>query len=334
MRTALVMAALLLLATCADRNEVPPDLAPPAENLVWPQPPAPARVKYLFTFGKPEDLGFTRSIFGRLWSLVAGEDSREMIRPYAIAVDGDVVAIADPGAHVVHLYDLRQREYRRIEAAGEDALVSPVGIAFGNDRLFVADSVLERVFVFDRSGKLALTIEGLSRPTGLAFDPVAKRLYVADTLAHKVDVFDTDGAKLFSFGRRGIGEGEFNYPTHVSIWGNRLYVNDTMNFRVQSFMLDGSPLASFGSHGDGSGDLAQPKGVAVDAAGHIYVADTLFNRVQIFDPNGVFLLAFGGEGIGAGLFWLPAGVFIAENRIFVADSYNRRIQVFEYLGEV
>lgn len=334
MRAAILIAVLSLLTACSGRDEVPPDLAPPAENLVWPQPPSPARIRYLFTFREPEDLGFTRSFFGRLWSFVAGEESRAMIRPYAIAVDGDAVAIADPGARVVHLYDLRQRTYDRIEEAGDDSLVSPVGIAFGAGRLFVADSVRARVFIFERSGKLISTIENMTRPTGLAFDPAAKRLYVADTLEHKIDVFDADGTKLFSFGRRGVADGEFNYPTHMSIWGGRLYVNDTMNFRIQSFALDGSHLATFGSLGDGSGDLAQPKGVAADAAGHIYVADTLFNRVQIFDPSGTFLLAFGGEGIGAGLFWLPAGIFIAENRIYVADSYNRRVQVFEYVGGV
>ncbi len=334
MKTALALIALLLAVACDRFDEAPPDLAPPAEDLVWPQPPEPARIRFLFAFREPEDLGFTRSIFGRLWSLIAGEDSREMVRPYAIAVDGGEVAIADPGARVVHLYDLQQREYGRIEKAGDDALASPVGIAFGDGRLYVADSVLARVFVFDRSGKLLQTIGDMKRPTGLAFDPATKRLYVADTLKHEIDVFDAGGTKLFSFGSRGVAAGEFNYPTHMSIWDSRLYVNDTMNFRIQSFALDGSPLSVFGSHGDGSGDLAQPKGVAADAAGHIYVADTLFNRVQIFDPSGALLLAFGGEGIGAGQFWLPAGVFIDESRVYVADSYNRRIQVFEYIGGV
>ncbi|MBN4061009.1 6-bladed beta-propeller, partial [bacterium AH-315-I18] len=33
-----------------------------------------------------------------------------------------------------------------------------------------------------------------------------------------------------------------------------------------------------------------------------------------------------------GEFWLPTHIFIdANNRIWIADSYNRRIQVLDYL---
>ncbi|MCB0316650.1 MAG: 6-bladed beta-propeller, partial [Calditrichaeota bacterium] len=36
------------------------------------------------------------------------------------------------------------------------------------------------------------------------------------------------------------------------------------------------------------------------------------------------------QGRGAGEFWLPAGIYIdAANRIYVADTYNSRIQMFQ-----
>jgi hypothetical protein len=42
---------------------------------------------------------------------------------------------------------------------------------------------------------------------------------------------------------------------------------------------------------------------------------------------------FGSRGQKPGQFWLPTGLFIGrDNRIFVADSYNSRIQIFEYAG--
>ncbi|MFQ5773640.1 MAG: 6-bladed beta-propeller [Kiloniellaceae bacterium] len=323
---------LALLASCSGAVEAPSELATPSEPLVWPPPPEQPRIKFLYAFREPKDLGFRVSLFGRLWDLIAGEETREMIRPYALAVDQNSVAVADPGARVVHLYDMRAQEYARIEKAGGDVLVSPVGVALGPERIYVADSALGKVFAFGPEGALAFTIEGLRRPTGLAYDAGANRLYVADTLAHRIVVFDDGGEKLFSFGRRGTGRKEFNYPTHISVSADRLYVNDTMNFRLQVFDLDGAFRASFGTHGDGSGDLAQPKGVAVDAEGDVYLVDALFNRVQIFDSNGRFLLAFGAEGTNVGSFWLPSGMFIARDRIYVADSYNRRVQVFQFLG--
>jgi hypothetical protein len=57
--------------------------------------------------------------------------------------------------------------------------------------------------------------------------------------------------------------------------------------------------------------------------------------VQIFTPDGQILMAFGQEGNGPGQFWLPAGIFIDDrNRIYVADSYNKRIQIFDLLEEI
>jgi hypothetical protein len=56
--------------------------------------------------------------------------------------------------------------------------------------------------------------------------------------------------------------------------------------------------------------------------------------VQIFDATGTLLLDFGAEGRDPGQFWLPAGICIdAHNRIWIADTYNRRVQVFDYLPE-
>ena len=73
---------------------------------------------------------------------------------------------------------------------------------------------------------------------------------------------------------------------------------------------------------------------AVDPDGRIYVVDAIFDTVQIFDRNGEFLLNFGSSGTRDGMFWLPTGIYVDDNyRIYVSDSYNKRLQVFEYLGD-
>jgi hypothetical protein len=55
--------------------------------------------------------------------------------------------------------------------------------------------------------------------------------------------------------------------------------------------------------------------------------------VQVFNREGDLLYYFGNRGTGAGEFQLPAGLFIDHNdRIFVVDSFNRRVQVFHYYG--
>ena len=331
-RWPILLVVLALVATCAPAGDELERQAALYETIVWPEPPQQARIRLVGVFGEPEDLGIRQSFLSRFWGWIAGAQARDMVRPYAIAVDGDRLAVADPGVGAVHLFDTAGGDYARIEWAGERLLLSPVGVAFAGEALYVADSALGEILVFDAKGELIRTIEGVERPTGLAWDPRAGRLYVTDTLSHSVVVLDADGKRLFEFGGRGTGDGEFNYPSHLALAGGRLYVNDTMNFRLQSFDLDGNFVSSFGSHGDGTGDFAQPKGVGLDSEGHIYVVDALFNRVQIFDEGGALLLAFGGDGGAPGEFWLPSGMHIAKDRIYVADSYNRRVQIFQFLG--
>ena len=57
----------------------------------------------------------------------------------------------------------------------------------------------------------------LQRPTGLARDAASGLLFVADTYAHDIKVFDANGALVRVIGRRGDGDGEFNFPTHLAL---------------------------------------------------------------------------------------------------------------------
>jgi hypothetical protein len=102
---------------------------------------------------------------------------------------------------------------------------------------------------------------------------------------------------------------------------------------VQILDEQGHFLGKFGRHGDGSGDIARHKGVATDSFGHVYVVDALLPALQVFRDDGQLLLSVGGMGRAPGEFWLPTGVFIGDdNMIYVADSYNQRVQMFRYVG--
>jgi hypothetical protein len=53
--------------------------------------------------------------------------------------------------------------------------------------------------------------------------------------------------------------------------------------------------------------------------------------VQAFDRQGRLLYYFGQKGTGPGEFQLPTGLEIDRNdRIYVVDSFNHRIEVFHY----
>lgn len=303
------------------------------EPLVWPKPPAQARVRYLRSVSGPQDLGIAKPFFQRLLNALAGTGAEHFVRPTGVAAQGGVLYVADPGAQALWILDSARGRYVKVEAVGATALVSPVAVALGPDGgVFLADSGLKKVFLLSRDGGLVRTAaqEELERPAGLAYDPASQELYVVDSAKHRIAVFGPHGELVRTWGQGGDQRGEFNHPTHIALDpAGTLRVTDALGFRIQSFDRGGGFLGTFGRSGDGSGDLASPKGVATDSGGHVYVVDALFDAVQIFEPDGSYLVAFGEGGTQPGQFWLPGGIFIdAQDQIYVADAYNQRIQVF------
>lgn len=300
-----------------------------------PASPARARVDYLRTVPSVREFTRPRSFFKRLINFVVGqpEGKPEIVRPYSTALDSTGrLLVADPGMRGVHIYDFEKQKYQFLKRANKQDLVSPIAVACDtNDDIYVSDSVLAIIAVFDSRGRFLRSIGGgqARRPTGMALDSTARRLYVADSLRHQILVLGLDGALLQSIGRRGTAPGEFNFPTALTLSAGKLYVVDAMNFRVQTLTTGGAFVSSFGRLGTESGDLNRPKGIAADSEGNLYIADALFETVQVFDPAGRLLYYFGSGGQKPGQFQLPSGIFVdGRNMIYVADSYNRRVQVF------
>jgi tripartite motif-containing protein 71 len=90
--------------------------------------------------------------------------------------------------------------------------------------------------------------------------------------------------------------------------------------------------------------LSAVRGLAVDQQGNLYVVDCESNRIQKLDSEGKFITAWGSEGSGDGEFLLwfirdasrrPVGdvAVDAQGHVYVADSGNSRIQVFDSEGQ-
>jgi DNA-binding beta-propeller fold protein YncE len=173
----------------------------------------------------------------------------------------------------------------------------------------------------------------LTSPTDAEIDPTGSRLFVADSPAHKIVVFDAKTAEVVStFGRRGNGDGEFNYPTSLAFdpEGN-LFVVDQLNARVQMFEADGEYVDQFGERGLGFGNLNRPKDIAIDETGFIYVTDFAFNNVQLFDVDFALLTFVGSGGTTPGKFHGASGVAVRGDEFAVVDQLGRRVQVFRFI---
>jgi DNA-binding beta-propeller fold protein YncE len=312
--------------------------APIARPIVWPAPPETARIKYLGQISTEKDLHGAVSWSEGLGQLIFGQkEIGVLVNPYAVALDGENrLFVADTSGSVIHLMDLKTRWYKQLSVlADSEKLATPVALAIVDQQLFVADSSLAKICVFDREGRFQFSFgqERLKRPSGVAYWPQGEKVYVSDTSRHVVDVFSRSGEFIYEIGDRGLKPGQFNFPTQLWVdYSGRLYVSDTLNYRIQVFTSEGKFLFTFGRQGDRPGNFAHPCGVATDSLGNIYVTDRQYENVQIFDRDGHILMAFGQEGTDIGQFWLPAGICIdSRNRIYIADSFNKRIQVFQLL---
>lgn len=285
-----------------------------------------------------------RGFWNKLVDIIAGApDYHSLVRPYSIVADSHGrVIVTDPGAQGVHIFDFAQQKYKFLQHnARNNPMRTPQCVAVdAQDNIYVTDSDIGVIFVFESSGKFLRAIGSLKggegyfkRPTGIAVDSIAQQIYVTDTLRDQVFVLDMQGTVLKTIGSRGDGPGEFNLPTELRLDGPNLVVVDAMNFRVQVFDRSGVFQYSIGKIGDSTGAMFRPKAVSVDSEGHLYVVDALWGVVQVFNQQGQLLYYFGAKGTHAGQFQLPAGVFIDRNdHVYVVDSFNRRIQVFQYVG--
>ena len=106
-----------------------------------------------------------------------------------------------------------------------------------------------------------------------------------------------------------------------------LFIADACTHRIDVFDPDGHFLRSFGKPGRAAGELTYPYGLAMLADGTLMVAEFGNNRLQRFDQAGNSLGIFGTIGRGPGELQYPWAVAGAQDRVFVLDSGNNRVQV-------
>ena len=146
-------------------------------------------------------------------------------------------------------------------------------------------------------------------------------------------VFDQTGQLKNTIGSRGSGDGQFSFPSGISIKGDVLYVADTVNNRVQKLTSSGKFLHKFGQHGSGQGQFNQPMAVIIDSNNKLIVSDNNNHRIQIFNENGSWLLTIDGKGSGNHSFQFPWGLALdPQGNIHVAAHGSNTIKVFTKEG--
>jgi DNA-binding beta-propeller fold protein YncE len=231
-----------------------------------------------------------------------------------------------------------KRVVRYIVGRAPASIVSPYGIATDSQgRLYVVDTFLKRVHVFDASGNQYSFFPAdstmLASPVGIAIDK-GGIIYITDSKRAVVYIFEDNGNKFLST----IGGGIFKRPTGIAVnhKTSELLVVDTLQSRVFRFDLSSLlPKGSFGADGATEGLFHYPTNIFVTGTGDIIVSDALNFRIQVFSPEGRFRFTFGRMGDAPGTFSRPKGVAAdSDGNLYVVDALFDNIPVFDKMGRL
>ncbi|GAV20678.1 tripartite motif-containing protein 71 [Mariprofundus micogutta] len=170
-------------------------------------------------------------------------------------------------------------------------------------------------------------------------------VYVTDVRNKRVQKFTADGDFILAF-----GQALFEKPAGIATGQDgTIWVTDYDLDRILHFDGNGQLIAVWGEAGEEPGLFASPVDVAVNSSGLVYVVDQYHHRIQQFTPEGLFIRNWGRKGkvnvVSSALnflrpddhedeFYYPSRIAIgSDDRVYVSDSYNNRVQVFTSEGD-
>ena len=243
-------------------------------------------------------------------------------RPHdlVLSADGTLLYVADMNHNEIKVVDAATLTV--VGAFGAQDLSRPHDLDFDPEgRLLVADTGNSRLVVYAVTGPRGVRVDaigtGLNWPEGVAADRNGD-IYATNVGAG--NVVRLRGGRVEASGGSGTGRGEFIRPHDIAVGRDgRVYVADPGNNRIQVLDASLQPLAVL--------DLGfnEPKYFDLAADGLLYVADQHNNVIKVVDDRSALIATF-----GEGLLNLPEGVEVDGTRIWVSDTYNNRVVLFEW----
>ncbi|HLE63533.1 MAG TPA: thioredoxin-like domain-containing protein, partial [Pyrinomonadaceae bacterium] len=251
-------------------------------------------------------------------------DRASFYRPQGMALDGDVLYVADTANNLIRQVDLKTRSVTTIAGTGK------------------------QMREYFQTG-LAPTVS-LSSPWDLQL--VGRALYIAMAGPHQIWKLDLDKKEVSTFAGSGrearldgpVLEAGFAQPSGLAASGNTLYVADSESNIIRAIDLVskevktvvGGDLFEFGDQ-DGKGDdvrLQHPLGLFTHGE-KILIADTYNHKIKELDPHErtvKTLLGTGKPGQAEGssaTFYEPGGLSVANGTLFIADTNNHAIRAID-----
>ncbi len=257
-------------------------------------------------------------------------DKAQFDHPQGMELDGNLLYVADTENHTIREIDLAHQTVKTIAGTGEQArdrvprgkpletaISSPWDLKKVNGKLYIAMAGPHQIWVYEGPDSIrvhagsgrediingSLSESALAQPSGMATD--GKFLYVVDSEGSAVRKISIDP------------KGEV-----TTLVGT-------------SDLAQGRCLFEFGDK-DGIGDearLQHPLGIA-HHDGKLYVADSYNHKLKIVDISKKSSKAFLGTGKPGtqdepAELSEPAGLSVAGNKLYIADTNNHLIRVYD-----
>lgn len=258
-------------------------------------------------------------------------EEAEFFHPQGMAVDGEILYIADTENHLIRKADLSTRRVETIAGLGyqsyndpkgnarEAGLNSPWDLTIHDNILYIAMAGPHQLWaidlatneirlhagtggenIVDKKLKQAL----LAQPSGITND--GEKLYFADSEVSAIRAADIDPDGVV---KTIIGQGLFEFG---DIDGDRLKAR-----------------------------LQHPLGITL-VDGMLYIADTYNNKIKRVNPNKQISQTYAGtgdEGMEDGkrqnaTFDEPGGISYANEKLYIADTNNHLIRIIDMTTDI
>ncbi len=267
-------------------------------------------------------------------------ESAQFNQPQGMALQGDMLYVADTGSHAVRRVDLAGRTVTTIAGNGR---VSPTLAVFGQP---VGN----------------LTTRPLRSPWALAFGANPNTLYIAMAGIHTLELdkgiqYASVGTGLEAQQNGPLESSALAQPSGLFFSRGDLYIADSesstirrANFAANRIeVVSGTTEDSLFDYGDTDGvagvsRLQHALGVTGTPEGdRIFIADTYNNRIKEINPlttQTTTLFGLGGLGgyrdgdASAAQFDEPGGLSYADGKLYVADTNNHAIRVIDLAAGV
>ncbi len=213
-------------------------------------------------------------------------------------------------------------------------IIKPYGIAIGKKRIYICDTILGGLEVFEMEDETFAYFvpdgRGKLRKPINCFVDDAGFLYVADVDRGQVIIFNEEFDYIAE-----IGDSTMIKPTDVFVFGNQIFINDITKQSVDVFdkatrkFIKSIPLKD-----TETAKLFSPTNIYV-INNKLYVSDIGDFKVKIYDLDGNFIKSIGTIGSQPGTFSRPKGIAVdREGNLFVVDAGFENVQIFNPDGKL